>query len=108
MRPITDVLRDIRKGRVVEQATEQLANVVRAVDRTGKSGKLTIELTIEPEKGGGSQKMIAAKVTSKIPVEDMPKGLFFSNEDGDLLRQDPSQGEMFADAEGMDAARGRA
>lgn len=106
MRPITDVLRDIRKGRVVDQATEQLANVVRAVDRTGKPGEVTIKLTIEPEKGGGSQKTIGAKVTSKAPVEDLPKGLFFSNVEGDLLRSDPAQQEMFVDAEAQEAARG--
>ena len=37
MRLITDVLRDIRKGRPVEEATMALADVVRAVDETGKN-----------------------------------------------------------------------
>ena len=36
MRLITDVLRDIRRGRPVEEATTALADVVRAVDETGR------------------------------------------------------------------------
>jgi hypothetical protein len=111
MRPITDVLREIRKGRVVDNASERLAEVVRAVDATNKPGKLTIELTIEPEKGGGSQKTISAKVTAKIPNEELPKGIFYSDRDGDLIRSDPDQKEMFADATSVSdlaAARGLA
>ena len=49
MRLITDVLRDIRKGRVVEFASERLAEVVTAVGDTGKAGKLVIELTVKPQ-----------------------------------------------------------
>ena len=44
MRLITDVLREIRKGRPVEEATMALADVVRAVDETGKDGSVTIRL----------------------------------------------------------------
>ena len=42
MRLITDILRDIRKGRPVEEATTALADVVHAVDETGKEGSVTI------------------------------------------------------------------
>lgn len=53
MRLITDVLREIRKGRAVDQASRLLAELVRAVDETGKPGNITITLTVKPEKGGG-------------------------------------------------------
>jgi hypothetical protein len=99
MKPITDVLREIRKGRVVDHASEVLAEVVQAVDATKKAGSITIKLTITPEKGGGSQKTISAKVTSSKPEEDLPDAIFFSDEEGDLHRNDPEQGEMFRDAE---------
>lgn len=98
MRLITDILRDIRKGRVVDQASRLMAEVVRAVDVTGKPGKVTIELTIKPEKGGGTQKTITAKVTSKRPEGEIPEAVFFSDAEGDLHRTDPQQSEMFHEA----------
>lgn len=106
MRPITDVLRDIRRGRAVEQATRLLAEVVRAVDETGKPGSVTLTLTVKPEKGGGSQKTIIAAVKAKKPEGDIPEAVFFSDPDGDLHRTDPAQSEMFSDAsKGVDGAR---
>jgi hypothetical protein len=94
MRLITDILREIRKGRCVDQATRLLAEVVRAVDETNKPGQVTITLTVKPEKGGGSQKTIIAAVKAKKPEGDIPEAVFFSDPDGDLHRSDPSQSEM--------------
>lgn len=98
MRLVTDVLREIRKGRAVDQASRLLAEVVRAVDETGKPGKVTIELIVKPEKGGGSHKTIIAIVKAKKPEGDIPEAVFFSDPGGDLHRSDPSQSEMFSDA----------
>lgn len=94
MRPITDVLRDIRKGRAVDQATRLLAEVVRAVDETGKGGEVTLKLKIKPEKGGGSAKTITCEVKAKKPEADIPDAIFYSDPDGDLHRTDPAQQEM--------------
>lgn len=98
MRLITDVLREIRRGRAVDQASRLLAEVVRAVDETNKPGSVTITLTVKPEKGGGSQKTIIAAVKAKKPEGDIPEAVFFSDPDGDLHRQDPAQSEMFQEA----------
>lgn len=98
MRLITDILRDIRRGRAVDQATRLLAEVVRAVDETNKPGSVTITLTVKPEKGGGSQKVILAQVKAKKPEGDIPEAVFFSDAEGDLHRTDPAQQEMFSEA----------
>ena len=96
MKPITDILREVRRGRAVEIATEKLAEVVSAVDATGKPGKLTIEITVKPENGGGPQKTLLVKVTHKLPVaDDIPEAIFFSDSDGGLQREDPDKGPMF-------------
>lgn len=106
MRPITDILREIRKGKAVDLASQRMAEIVQAVDETGKPGELTITIKVKPEKGGGSQKVIQVGVKAKIPEVDLPEGVFFSDQDGDLHRTDPAQNEMFADA--RDRAEGRA
>lgn len=98
MRLITDILRDIRKGRAVDLASQRMAEIVQAVDETGKTGVLAITLTVKPEKGGGSQKSIQVGVKAKIPEVDLPEGIFFSDEEGDLHRTDPAQNEMFSEA----------
>ena len=100
MRPITDVLREYRRGVAVDQASVLLAEVVRAVDETNKSGEVTITIKVKPDKGGGSGKNLAVLVKSKRPERDIPEAVFFSDADGDLHRTDPSQQEMFSDAGG--------
>lgn len=94
MRLITDVLRDIRKGRPVEEATLALADVVRAVDETGKEGAVTITLKIKPAKHGGPEKTLIAEVKAKKPIADIAPAVFFSDAEGDLHRFDPRQEEM--------------
>lgn len=97
MRPITDVLREYRNGRLADIASQRLAELVQAVDETNKPGELTIKFKVKPEKGGGSQKTIACDVKSKIPEIDLPEAVFFSDDEGNLHRTDPAQREMFKD-----------
>lgn len=94
MRLITDVLRDIRRGKPVEEATAALADVVRAVDETGKDGSVTITIKVKAAKHGGPEKTIVAEVKAKKPIAEIPPAVFFSDEDGDLHRFDPRQQEM--------------
>ena len=94
MRLITDILREIRKGRPVEEATLALNDVVRAVDETGKPGSVTIVLTVKPAKHGGPEKTLVAEVKAKKPIAEIAPAVFFSDGDGDLFRVDPRQEEM--------------
>jgi len=94
MRLITDILRDIRKGRPVEEATTALADVVRAVDETGKDGSVTIILKVKAAKHGGPEKTLICEVKAKKPIAEIAPAVFFSDEDGDLHRVDPRQEEM--------------
>jgi hypothetical protein len=106
MRPFTDVLRDIRKGRVVEAASDQLAEVVRAVLDTSKPGEITLKLSVKPQGKGDNAVIVSAKIASKVPQAALPDALFFADLDGDLLRDDPTQTRMFADAERVDPLTG--
>jgi hypothetical protein len=105
MRLITDILREYRNGRAADVASRKLAELVQAVDETGKGGTLTITFKVKPEKGGGSQKTIACDVKAKMPESDLPDAVFFSDEEGSLHRSDPTQREMFTEAGRSAAAR---
>lgn len=99
MRPITDVLREYRKGRAVDLASQRLAELIQAVDETNKEGDITIKIKVKPQKGGGSEKTLAIGVMCKIPEIDLPEAIFFSDTEGNLHRTDPAQAELrFKDA----------
>lgn len=107
MRPFTDILRDIRRGRVVDAASEQLATIVRGVIATGKPGELTLKLSIKPQGKGDNAVVITTKLTGKEPRDDLPEAIFFADEAGDLLREDPTQTRMFAEADDGEPTRRR-
>lgn len=104
MKPITDILRDIRKGMVAEAAGEELAAVVRAVAATGKPGSLTLTLKVKPQKGDSEQVVIESKIKASAPAADMPEAIFFADSDGDLHREDTRQREIFRDTDLGDKA----
>jgi hypothetical protein len=99
LRLFTDVLRDIRRGRVVDAASVELAAVTRAVMATGKPGSVTVTIEIKPQSKHDNALIVSAKVNAKEPHEELPAGIFFASAEGDLLREDPTQQRMFADAE---------
>jgi len=111
MVPFTDVLSQYRKGVVVAELTETLAQICEAVIDTGKPGELTLKLKIKPPKGDSVLVTLSPVIAAKIPKADMPEGIYFVGAGGELLRNDPDQKEMFAPvkADGgiyMPAARG--
>lgn len=44
IRPITDTLRHLEAGCLIDEASEKLSELVLAVDSTGKAGSITITL----------------------------------------------------------------
>lgn len=90
MRLITDVLRDVRAGGLVTEASEQLQALVAKCLETNKPGTLTIKLTIEP-KGGAIN--VADDLQVKAPKP--PTGtIFFATDEHDLTRNNPHQGHL--------------
>lgn len=93
-RLFTDVIRDMRGGKIVNTATDELAELVCAVLETNKAGSLTLKLTIKPDKGGENQLTLEASIDTKLPKLELPASIFFGAEDGSLTRTDPRQAEM--------------
>lgn len=95
-RPIVDTLRELRNGVFLDEASEALAEVVRAVTRTGRAGALKLTLTIKPAaRGTVSTVIVDADVQQKLPPADREITMFFPTADGNLSRNDPKQPDMF-------------
>lgn len=95
MKPITDVLREYRRGELVQNASHELAAVVAAVVNLRKPGSVTITLEIKPDKHSAKEVEVQATVTSKLPKRGMKSGTFFVGRDMELLRNDPDQIDAF-------------
>lgn len=89
---IHDVLANLANGMAAERVDEQLAQVVAAVQDTGKPGKITLAITI---KRTGSNAITAKpKVTSSCPEHDMGNTTFFVDAQHNLSREDPRQHKL--------------
>lgn len=98
-------LGELRKGCAVTDASNELARVVQEVERVGKPGKLVVTLIIRPN-ADGETVGIEDSIDAKIPKATKKETNFFIGEDGQLLRNDPKQKELFGTVEGgaMDSA----
>jgi hypothetical protein len=71
-------------------ASDKLTQLIREVRHSGKSGTLTLSLTVKPDRKGRAI-TINGKAAIKAPVADPESAVFFTNDDGDLLDDDLRQ-----------------
>lgn len=92
-RPITDTLRLIGGGTFIDQASDQLAALVAAVDSSGKSGKITLDITIKKATRAGAMHL-TGKIKLTKPAEEPMETLLFATPEGNLVAEDPSQKKL--------------
>jgi hypothetical protein len=91
IRPFGEVLLDLAGGDLEKKLTAELADVVRAVEATGKSGKLDIKLTVARD---AKVLRITCESKTTIPKESVEATAFFTDEHGGLHRENPRQATM--------------
>jgi len=95
VRPFADVLRDLGKGQVADEAAVLLTDLVTAVVAYGKKGTFTLTITVAPFKGSMDQVSVSAIAKSRPPAADPIAAPFFVGDGGNLTRNDPRQDAMF-------------
>ena len=93
LRPIVDAFRHLRGGLMLDEAGEGLAEVVRAVEETGRGGKLIIELSIKPAGKTGALS-ITDKITAKVPQGERLDTLMYATPEGNLVTEHPKQNKL--------------
>ena len=85
------LLQSHRRGEIPTEADAALTDILTALREHGGKGKLTLALGFELNKTG----QIVLKPDMKIekPRRNMSTGLFFTDDDGRLMRRDPNQGD---------------
>jgi len=90
-----DALIQLRAGKVVDELSEQLAQIVGAVKRTGKQGTITLQIKVAPATVGEvRQVFVTDSVKVNPPQSVKPSTLFYPSESNQLLRKDPNQREL--------------
>ena len=85
----------LRKGKAVQGLSEGLAEVIDAVQATGKSGRLTLHLDIKPaSKGVNDEVIVMDDIVIKKPKIEKG-GSFFYVDEGRLSKEEPGQSDMF-------------
>ncbi len=92
-RPITDTLRHIGGGVFVDTASDKLAELVSAVDSTGKAGRLDLTITVKKASRGGAM-LLVGKVRMTKPAEEPMEAMLFATPEGNLVVDDPHQQKL--------------
>lgn len=86
-----DVLISLDRGNLWADAETTLQEIVRAVQATGKAGSLTIKVGI---KQTGDVLTMNGTLSSTVPEHDRSGAIYWSNDDGQVFRADPTQYQL--------------
>lgn len=86
-------LSEIRKGALVTEATEKMANVIASIKDTGKPGELVVKIKFSPSPNGETI-LVADDVKIKRPERAKKLTTFFPTEENFLTRTNPEQPEL--------------
>lgn len=93
VRPITDTLRHIGGGVFIDTASDKLAELVAAVDTSGKSGRIDLTITVKKATRGGAMHIVG-KVKLTKPAEEPMEAMLFATPEGNLVADDPRQQKL--------------
>ncbi|MFY8017851.1 MAG: hypothetical protein ACOVN9_07020 [Inhella sp.] len=92
IRPITDTLRLLDGGAFIDRCSDELAALVKAVETTGKTGKLAITLDLKTVGNGAVQ--ITPKVNASVPEPKPDTTLLWATVEGNLVVDNPAQQKL--------------
>ena len=85
----------IDSGRPHTKISEDFRDVVAAVAKTHKIGKLTVTVTVKPHKDVSGAVIVTATSKPAAPVFDANASIFYATEEGELVRDDPKQHTLY-------------
>jgi hypothetical protein len=91
--PVAAFLASHLNGRTDEELSAEFHTLLDAVRAHGKKGQMTITIVVEPPAAGldSSPMPIGVESTVKAPKPTQPKSLYFLDDDGQPVREDPRQ-----------------
>lgn len=91
IRPFADVLREQAQGKTHDEMSEALYDLAARVRATGKKGKVSLTITMEPMKGDERVLVVSDEIKLQLPEFPRKPSIFYTADDGNLSRQNPEQ-----------------
>lgn len=94
IRPALDVLAELRRGKVQNELSEALHELLSACQDTGKKGELVLRIIVDPKKVGDHETPrveISDQITVKRPRRSVMPSTFYLTDDANPVRRDPNQ-----------------
>ena len=92
------VLAQHNKGAALDEASKKLTEIIEAVRNTGKTGSITVKLTITRSNDNKRMLKIDDDVKAVVPKEKR-RSLWFPDDNNQLHRNDPTQHELMTVSE---------
>ncbi|WJF91975.1 hypothetical protein QS306_14480 [Paraburkholderia bonniea] len=78
---------------LLDHASEQFAELVRAIDENGGTGKILLEVSVKKASRGGAM-LVTGKSTLKKPADEPMEAMLFATPEGNLIADDPRQQKL--------------
>lgn len=83
-----------RDGQVLNDLATAMREAIEASQLQGKPAGLTLKLVFKPAANGSNAVMVADKIKTTLPEPRPVTSFFFSDDHGNLHRNDPNQKEL--------------
>lgn len=94
IRPITDTIRHIDGGYLVDRASRMMNQLVKDIDASGGSGKIALEIHIKNEGNGVMRVTGKIKIAKSKPIEPLMMSFLYATPEGNLTTENPSQKKL--------------
>lgn len=101
-KPFAQFLQEARRGGLHTELSDTLAELVLAVQDTGKKGTIKLTLSVEQSKDDESIVVVNDDISVSVPKHTTKPTLFWPDQLGNLQRRDPRQAEI----PGLQAVKG--
>lgn len=92
IRPFDQILRDLGEGSTNHELSEALWDLLQRVQDTGKSGSLSLVITVAAD--GAGRAAVKDEIKVKLPEYSRTPTAFFIDRQGNATRRDPNQPEI--------------
>jgi hypothetical protein len=95
IRDFAATLLDFDKGRLHQELSEALWDVIQAVEAVKKTGRLTLTLMVAPmDDHDGSPLLVKGDVKTSLPKPTPQTTVMYTDNQGNLSRSNPAQPEL--------------
>ena len=97
MKAFNQLVHEINEGSTHSALTADLAELLRTVQSTGRSGALTLKLTVAPAQRTPAyvdKITITADIKLALPKPNQPADFFYLTEEGETSRNHPKQQDL--------------